>query len=243
MSRIRFDYYGRLAREIEDPTVIGGRYTIQRRAERLIVIDVIQKLDIRPDDRLLEIGCGPGNLLIPLSFMVQSAVGIDHPDVCKFLQTRFTDPKIQTIGCNFLDYEPAADEAFDKVLVYGVVNTLSDYDEAIEFIDKAVGLVAAGGRFLLGDIANINRKERFLQSETGKEFESEWQKQLACASQPSGQSTHPIDKDVLQQTDRFVVSLMERYRARGYDTFVMAQPADLPFGRTREDLLVARQPQ
>ena len=242
MSRIKFDNYGRLAREIEDPTVIGGRYTIQRRAERLIVMDVIQKLDIRPDDRLLEIGCGPGNLLIPLSFMVQSAVGIDHPDVCKFLQTRFTDPKIQTFGCNFLDYEPAADEAFDKVLVYSVVNTLSDHDEAIEFIDKAVGLVTAGGRFLLGDIANINRKERFLRSETGQTFESEWQKKLACAPQPSGQSTHPIDKSFLQQTDRFIVSLMERYRARGYDTFVMAQPAELPFGRTREDLLIVLPP-
>ena len=242
MSRISYDNYGRLAREIEDPTVIGGRYANQHRAERLIVMDVIQKLDIRPDDRLLEIGCGPGNLLIPLSFMVQSAVGIDHPDVCKFLQTRFTDPKIQTIGCNFLDYEPAADEAFDKVLVYSVVNTLSDHDEAIEFIDKAVGLVTAGGRFLLGDIANINRKKRFLQSETGKEFEAEWQNKLACAPQPSGQSTHPIDKNVLQQTDRFVVLLMERYRARGYDTFVMAQPTELPFGRSREDFLVVLPP-
>ena len=242
MSRVTFENYGRLALEVGDPTVVSGRYAIQRRAERLIVMDVARKLDIGPDDRLLEIGCGPGNLLIPLSFMVQLAVGIDHPNVCTFLRKRFTDSKIETIGCNFLDYEPAVDEAFDKVLMYSVVNTLSDHDEALEFIDKAVGLVAAGGCFLLGDIANIDQKARFLRSETGKAFEVEWQKTLACAPEHSQQLEHPRDATVFQADDSFVLSLMDRYRARGYDTFVLAQPPDLPFGYTREDVLVKRPP-
>ena len=240
MSRVTFENYGRLALEVDDPTVVGGRYAIQRRAERLIVMDVARKLDIGPDDRLLEIGCGPGNLLIPLSFMVQSAVGIDHPNVCTFLHKRFTDPKIQTIGCNFLDYEPAADEAFDKVLMYSVVNTLSDHDEALKFIDKAVGLVAAGGCLLLGDIANIDRKARFLRSETGKTFEVEWQKTLACAPEHSQQLEHPRDVTVFQADDSFIVSLVQRYRARGLNICVLAQPHYLPFGYTREDVLVSR---
>ena len=242
MSRVTFENYGRLALEVDDPTVVGGRYAIQRRAERLIVMDVARKLDIGPDDRLLEIGCGPGNLLIPLSFMVQSAVGIDHPNVCTFLHKRFTDPKIQTIDCNFLDYEPSVGEMYDKVLMYGVVSTLSDHEEAIEFIDKAVGLVAAGGRFLLGDIPNIDRKQRFLQSEFGNSFEAEWQELMACAPQASQQSELSTDESVFQPNDHFVLSLMKRYRERGYDTFVLAQPPDLPFGYTREDLLVRRPP-
>ena len=242
MSRTTFENYGRLAREIEDPTVVGGRYEIQRRAERLIIKDVMEKLDIGPDDRLLEIGCGPGNLLIPLSFMVRSAAGIDHPNVCEFLKSRFSDPKVHVIGCNFLDYEPAADEEFDKVLMYSVVNTLSDYGEAVEFIDKAVGLVAAGGRLLLGDIANIDRKNRFVRSEAGKAFEAEWEKKMADTPQPPQECELPRDDKVFQPDDRFVVSLMRRYRARGFDTCVRAQPADLPFGRTREDLIVRRPP-
>lgn len=242
MSRTTFENYGRLAREIEDPTIIGGRYEIQRRAERLIIKDVMEKLDIGPDDRLLEIGCGPGNLLIPLSFMVQSAAGIDHPDVCKFLKSRFSDPKVHVIGCNFLDYEPAADEEFDKVLMYGVVSTLTDHDEAVEFIDKAVGLVAAGGRFLLGDIPNIDRKNRFLRSETGKAFEAEWQKEMADTPRtPEPDGTLRDDK-LFQPDDRFVVSLMSRYRERGFDSYLLPQPPDLPFGNTREDLLITRTP-
>jgi len=242
MSRITFENYGRLAREIEDPVIVGGRYEIQRRAERLIIKDIIEKLDVGPDDRLLEIGCGPGNLLIPLSFMVQSAVGIDHPNVCKFLKSRLFDPKIHVIGCNFLDYEPATDEEFDKVLMYSVVNTLSDYDEVVEFVDKAVGLVATGGCLLLGDIANIDRKNRFSRSEVGKAFEAEWEKKMADVPRDPQQCELPTDDKVFQPDDRFVVSLMQRYRARGFDTFVRAQPADLPFGRTREDLIVHRPP-
>ena len=225
---------------MEDPTVIGGRYAIQRGAERLIVMDVAKKLNIGPDDRLLEIGCGPGNLLIPLSFMVQAAVGIDHPNVCRFLNARFTDPKIQTIECNFLDYEPVADEAYDKVLTYSVLNTLSDQTEAIEFVDKAVGLVAPGGRLLLGDIANVDRKKRFLNSDAGKEFEVKWREKTVHFSASLWQPHYPKDDRLFQPTDRFVLSLMERYRARGFDTCLLAQPPDLPFGRTREDLLVRR---
>ena len=243
MSRITFENYGRLAQEMEEATVIGGRYEVQRRAERLIVMDVIKKLNIGPDDRLLEIGCGPGNLLIPLSFMVQSAVGIDHPNVCKLLKTRFSNPNIRTIGCNFLDYGPSTNEAFDKVLMYSVVSTLSDYEEAVEFIDKAVGLVAAGGRFLLGDIANIDRKKRFLRSETGKVFEEEWQEKMTCTPRSPWQREYPTDGTLFQPNDHFVVSLMNRYRMRRFDTYVLAQPPDLPFGRTREDLLVVRPPE
>ena len=243
MSRITFENYGRLAQEMEDTTVIGGRYEVQRCAERLIVMDVIKKLNIRPDDRLLEIGCGPGNLLIPLSFMVQSAVGIDHPNVCKFLNTRLSNHNVRTIGCNFLDYEPSTNEVFDKVLMYSVVSSLSDYEEAVEFIDKAVGLVAAGGRFLLGDIANIDRKNDFCGARLEEYFEEEWQKKMACTPRSPWQREYPTDGTLFQPNDYFVVSMMNRYRTRRFDTYVLAQPLDLPFGRTREDLLVVRPPE
>ena len=35
-------------------------------------------------------------------------------------------------------------------------------------------------------------------------------------------------------------ALWQRYRAQGFHTYLMRQPADLPFGHTREDLLIER---
>lgn len=241
MSRTTFENYGRSAQEETDLTIVSGRYAIQRRAERLVFMDVAKKLDIGPDDRLLEIGCGPGNLLIPLSFLVKSAIGIDHPEVCRRLKARFTDDKVLTIGCNFLDYVPDADAAFDKVLIYSVINTLSDQNEAVGFMDKAVGLLAPGGRLLLGDIANADRKNRFMNSPAGKRFEIEWREEMATA-EPNAESEHPRDEMMFQPTDGFVLSLMDRYRGQGFEAHLLSQPPVLPFGHTREDILIRRLP-
>lgn len=242
MSRITFENYGKTAQREDDPTVLAGRYAIQRRAERLIVMDVARKLDIQPDDRLLEIGCGPGNILIPLSFMVASSVGMDHPAVCRRLRTRFRDDQIRTIGCNFLDYTTAADDAFDKVLIYSVISTLSDQAEAMVFLDKAVTLVAPGGRLLLGDIANADRKRRFLNTEMGHRFEVAWREEMPARVDHDESSDCPPVERTFQPTDRFIRYVLEHYRARGFEVHALSQPSELPFGHTREDILIHRYP-
>ena len=238
MSRVSFDNYGRLASDDEDSTVISGRYSIQRQPERLIVIDVVKKLQIGPDDRLLEIGCGAGNLLIPLSFMVKTALGIDHSHVCEYLRSRFGSPQIELIGINFLDFEPGPLLSFDKILIYSVLNTLSDEKEAMAFLDKAVALLAPRGRLLLGDIANFDCKQRFLSTQAGQTFDREWKAKLSTEDRHTSGQTFIDDEMVLRPSDEFVLSLLHRYRKKGYGTYLLSQPVYLPFGYTREDVLV-----
>ena len=160
MSRITFENYGKSARKNQDLTIVSGRYEIQKPAERKIVLDVASKLSLCSEDKLLEIGCGPGNLLIPLSFLVSAATGIDHPDVCVRLKERFVGQNLNLIGINFLDFEDLEGK-YDKILIYSVINTLTDENEALRFIDKAVQLLAPGGILMIGDIANSDRKNRF----------------------------------------------------------------------------------
>lgn len=221
--------------------MISGRYKLQKLAESRIVPDVVGKLLLEPEDKLLEIGCGPGNLLIPLSFLVAEATGIDHPDVCARLGQRFKDERVKTVGTNFLDYE-GPDQSFDKILIYGVLNSLSDRDEGLAFINKAVKLLAPGGRMLIGDIANVDCKKRFLSSEAGKEFQKTWEAEMAKAAKDGGDAGNPYepepDPQVFQADDAFMVTVLSRYRSAGMHTQLLPQPADLPFGMTREDILI-----
>jgi len=240
MSRITFENYGKAARHNHDLTLVAGRYKLQKQAERRIVPDVAGKLLLAPEDRLLEIGCGPGGLLIPLSFLVAEATGIDHPDICARLEHRFNDSRIKTIGINFLDYE-GPEGGFDKILIYGVMNSLTDRDEALLFIDKAVKLLAPGGRLLIGDIANIDCKKRFLSSKAGQEFQKAWEAGMAEAAKDSDDAeayeAQP-DHQVFQADDAFIASVLSRFRSAGMQTYLLPQPVDLPFGMTREDILI-----
>lgn len=240
MSRVSFENYGRFARALKDPTRIAGRYALQRDAERLISVDVMRKLAISPSDRLLEIGCGPGSIVIPLSFMVKEAVGIDHPDVCNCLHERISDKQVQAIPGNFLDIEFDVATSFDKVLVYGVLSTLASEEEAFSFIDKALSLVAPGGRLLVGDIPNRDMKVRFFNSQEGRRFQEIWEHEQARIQHDELASLAKGDPELLDAGDSFVMQALLRYRKRGYEAWTEPQPESLPFGHTREDLIVAR---
>jgi len=68
MPETPIDAFGRLAEEATDETVVAGHHPFQSDAEAAILRDVVAKLDPSPADRCLHVGCGLGNLLIPLVF-------------------------------------------------------------------------------------------------------------------------------------------------------------------------------
>jgi SAM-dependent methyltransferase len=247
MSRITFENYGATARAGLDDILLSRGYLVQREPERRILPDVIAKLALRPDDKLLEIGCGPGRLIIPMSFFVRRAVGIDHPDVVARLKARFTAPELAVIGANFLDYRPEPGEAYDKILIYSVLTSLADATEAFAFVDKAVDLLKPAGRLLVGDIANIDRKRRFLATRFGQEFDRRWKEQQRAAGAAPAEAERDRlwqpDASAFDPDDAFVCELVRRARGRGFDAYCLPQTPDLPYGHTREDVLICRLPE
>jgi hypothetical protein len=117
-----------------------------------------------------------------------------------------------------------------------VLQYLSDMEELISFVDKAVSLLLPGGRALFGDLPNRSLKKRFLESRAGQDFIIRWEE---LRKRTSGEEL-PFDPDpeLVSIEDECVLTLLSRYRARGYESYVLAQPPDLPFGHTREDLLI-----
>tara|TARA_B100000315_G_scaffold254454_1_gene295563 strand:- start:806 stop:1537 length:732 start_codon:yes stop_codon:yes gene_type:complete len=239
MSRISFENYGLKAKYYKNETKVAGRFKIQEKAEKNILIDVINKMSINSDDNLLDIGCGSGNLLIPLSFVCKQVSGIDHVSCIERLNKRIK--KIKNIECilgNFLDI--SMDRKFDKILCYSVLHYLTDEDEVIMFIHKALKLLKPGGIALFGDIPNTSLKQRFLNSKSGIEFSKKWARVIQGENQPKNSIKLNLvkDKALVQFNDDLVLKILRNTRAKGFDSSVLTQPPHLPFGYTREDILI-----
>ena len=228
-----FDYYARMARAVSDLTQMSGRYRIQADAERLIIADVSAKLQLRPSCELLEIGCGPGNLLIPLSFTVRRCVGIDHVDVLDRFRQRFPISNIDLIGGDFLEVE--LEEKFDRILIYSVLQTLPDKGKLIEFVEKAAKCLKKEGRMLIGDLSNRDKKNRFEASVRGTHFVREW---LQLRDETRSEEIEPPTGNVVHVNDTLLMDLVTKLRGDGWHAYLYDQPQDLPFGNTREDILV-----
>ena len=125
MGRISFENYGKRAELLSDFTFMAGRYPSQKEAEKFIVIDIVNKLNISPSDVCLDVGCGVGNILIPLSFFVKKITGIDHSSVIDKLTSRLSDlNNVELIKGNFLDLK--IKKIYNKIILYSVLNYLEN---------------------------------------------------------------------------------------------------------------------
>ncbi|MDC0990022.1 class I SAM-dependent methyltransferase [Rhodospirillales bacterium] len=226
--------YGQAAGELDNFTEMSGRYAVQENAERNIVPEIIQKLKLVPSDDLLEIGCGVGNLLIPLSFHSATCTGIDHINLIETLNQRYKSYNLNLIGEDFLN--TALDMQFDKILIYSVILLMPDKPMLYQFIDKALDLLKPTGRLLLGDLNNIDLKNRFLASDKGRAFQVEWKKQVARHSEGGGPKTSGA---TLEFDDQVLMELLLYIRSKGFNSFLVEQNESLPFGHTREDIIVS----
>lgn len=234
MSFSSFENYGRRARLGVTTTEMSGRYPSQQVAERGILLDVVSKLDIHPEDTVLDIGCGVGLLAGPLSFMVSSVPGIDHPEVVEVLRTRC--PGVEALPGDFREVD-LGDRRFTKIITYGVVQNLPDEVAVMSFLQKALQHLHPGGRLLVGDMPNVDKKRRFRSTRFGAEFEQMWASRDGSTSM-IGESQLLPESRRIEFTDEVVATIFRQVRSWGYDAFVLPQPEHLPWGFTREDLLI-----
>jgi 2-polyprenyl-3-methyl-5-hydroxy-6-metoxy-1,4-benzoquinol methylase len=230
MGRMSFENFGNLAENDLSWTEMAGRYRFQESMEPRVAEDVAKKLRLNEQDTLLEIGCGTGNLLIPLSRLVETAAGIDHPKLLEKLEQRCSS--VRLIAGNFLDI--ALPGQFHKVLIYSVLHYLSNEDELTQFVLKAARLLPRDGLLLAGDIPSLDRKKAFEADPSNHEFMKSWREQTAdcrVTFQPDSNNVR-IDEAVLAR-------LCSRLASEGFNATRLAQPEGLPMCKTREDILVA----
>jgi len=229
-----FDVYGRMAAAGVAEVLQNGRYMSQQEAQQFVPADIIRKLQINPLDSFLDVGCGLGLNLIPIGKIAKSVMACDHPNVIRLLKQKTLPPNTEVYGGDFLSFE--TDRKFTKLLSYSVLPALPSEEVVFAFVDKALDLVSREGRILLGDISNVDKKLRFTSSTRGRKFQKEWELLNSDAEDVSMYQTES-DKAVTFD-DVLVLKMLGHIRRKGFNAYVLNQPQNLPFGNTREDILI-----
>lgn len=238
------DHYAALSLvEGLSPTVRSGRYEFLAEAESRIPEDVSDKTQIDGTTVLLDIGFGAGQLLDFFAERVRFLAGFDSPAVVARYRASSEKSKFCSLfegDLRTFDFNEFGRQ-FDVICIYSVLHCLSDWEEVLEVLDQASDLLAPGGRLLVGDLPNVDKKQRFLSSEFGKRTQAQWEasvSQGASGKTQAAESQAPKKGLNAQFDDASILGLVGRMRRRGFDASLLPQNSQLPFGFTREDILV-----
>jgi len=218
---------------------VGFKAVHRKKTEKNIFPDLLQKIPAlnQKNKNILEIGCGcslPARSLIAHCkkkkhrlVLVDSAGMLarlpDHGFLKKAPHQFPQEPKF------LKDHH----KKFDVIIIYGVVHAIYEHQSVFTFLDRAVSLLKEGGSLLVGDLANLSKKRRFLSSPAGRQFHKRWAK---------GQKAPPIRwlETYEDFDDSVIFQLLLRYRLMGLETYLLPQAEGLPLNQTREDLLIVR---
>ena len=112
------------------------------------------------------------------------------------------------------------------------------FETKLEFILKAASMLKPGGRLLVGDIVNSSRKSRFANSNKGKEIDRTYKEKLIHLKKEDTikmEHDNPVE-DVLN--DIQLMEILLKVREMGYESYLLPQSPKLPFGYTRDDILI-----
>ena len=134
------------------PTGFGGRAAglvmAHRSSNRRRNTWAVSLLDVRPEDRVLEIGFGPGIAIRELGRLAPYGYvcGIDHSELmlrrAKRLNAEGIERGVVDLRLASVDNLPAFDEPFDKVLA---VNAMMFWGEPVSRLEQLRRLLRSGG--------------------------------------------------------------------------------------------------
>lgn len=219
---------------------IGFPDSYRKGKDGAILADLVAKLPALAGRRKTVVDIGPGCAGLARKTIRHCVarshrlVLVDSPEMLAHLPD---GSAVEKFGAQFPDCPPLLRRyagGADAVIVYSVIHHVFLDGNLFAFFDRALALLAPGGRMLVGDIPNLSKRKRFFASDAGIRSHREF---TGTAERPEVAFNRP-EPDAID--DAVVVALLLRARGQGFDAYVVPQPAALPMATRREDILVAR---
>jgi len=145
-----------LVKQFHRPHGLGGRAAgwvmAHRGSNRRRNVWAVGLLDVQPDDRVLEIGFGPGIAIGELARRATRGrvVGVDHSEVMVRQASRRNAAAVRDgrvdMRLGTAEQLPAFDEPFDRILA---VNSLMFWGDPVARLKELRGLLRPGGRIAI----------------------------------------------------------------------------------------------
>lgn len=115
--------------------------------------DLLELLDPQPDERILDLGCGTGQLTSQICKRGATVVGVDQSEAM-VAEANAAYPECEFVCADARTFTVA--ESFDAVFSNAALHWISDQDAVLESVADAL---APGGRFVaeLGGAGNVRR--------------------------------------------------------------------------------------
>jgi len=147
---------GAVVGQFHRPRGFGGRAAgwvmAKRGSNRKRNIWAVELLDVQPDDRVLEIGFGPGVAIRELARRATrgTVIGVDHSDEMvrqarKRNAAAVRDGRVD-LRLASAEHLPAFDAPFDKILA---VNSLMFWDDPVERLEELRRILRPSGRLAI----------------------------------------------------------------------------------------------
>ena len=236
-----FEYFANLSDMEVSLTEKGGRYKVMKEKEMNIFEDIKEKLNLYDKNNILDIGCGCGVLVNKTISYIQKEnkqlyLNDSRKVLSQIIKATENNSNIQFIEGKFPDLDLEKNIKFDAIILYSIIHYI-DKENIFTFLDSIIDRLESGGALLIGDIPNINKKKRFNNSQFGKLFNLEWEKNLkSCYTSDN----YPV-LDLSHFNDSLIIEIVKYIRSKEtFNAYILPQSSNLPFSYIRDDILVKK---
>lgn len=186
-----------------------------------LACDVVNKLSLTENHRLLDVGCGSGLLLSHLSPFCKTIHGVDYSDeMVRKAKILLPQGSFHQSEASKLDFENGQ---FDRVLSYSIFHYFPSYEYALQTIKELIRVTEKDGIVLVGDLLDASFEEE-IKSRSDLKYEQ----------------TIPHIHRYSEWRFYDLVKLVEDLEPLVQSVKIIAQPTDFALSSYRKDLIICR---
>lgn len=143
--------------------ISSGRYILSGlNYRKALAEDIVEKLDLGPEDRLLDLGCNLGIYHPHLRKYVGWLTGVDAgPSIVERAKRTNGFANTEYLCFDILSEWPDLKRTYSKVLIYSVIHFFESSDQVDQLLKRISEYLDPNGQIMFGEVRTKQKYEKF----------------------------------------------------------------------------------